>query len=171
GQDITIKGHLTSGTSFPIVGEQCWPHVKAKGSIAKSTHGGKDVYTFGISSPIGYANESDTFGFDCGSSSACVKIDTRVVPKSKIIYSSNLDLIYRNDSVTGYNVVNGVGQTEVVGDVKVTANFSPVINVSGGQLILTGTYHSNVHIVSGAGQYSMANGKTINCKYAMTISQ
>lgn len=170
GQDITIKGTLSSGTSFPVVGEQCWPQVKAKGRITKGTHGGKDLYTFKISSPIGYADESHTSGFTCGGNSSCVVIDPRVVPNSKVIYSSNLDLIYRNDSVDGYSVTNGLGQTETVGDVKASASLSPVLGVAGGQLALTGTYNTDVYIVNGVGQYAMANGKTIRCKYAMTIA-
>nr|BFD65688.1 hypothetical protein HAGR004_07100 [Bdellovibrio sp. HAGR004] len=141
-----MKGRLQQDTkwrrccSFPSYGEQCWPNVKAKGQITKGTHGGKDLYTFSISSPIGYAHESNTNGFDCGSNNSCVKIDPRVVPSSKVIYSSNLDLIYSNDSVSNYEVGDGLGTTETIGDVKATASLTPVLSASGGQLALTGTY-------------------------------
>lgn len=168
--DITVKGTLSSGTSFPGYGEQCWPYVKAKGQITKGTHGGKDLYTFSISSPIGYADESNTVGFTCGSNPSCVTIDPRVVPNKKVIYSSNLDLIYRNDLVSGYNAINGLGQTEVIGDVKAFASLTPALSASGGQLALTGTYNTDIYIVNGSGSYALANGRTINCKYSMTIT-
>lgn len=171
GTDITIKGTLSSGTTFPGYGEQCWPYVKAKGQITKATYGAKDLYTFSISSPIGYAHESNTNGFDCGSNNSCVKIDPRVVPSGKVIYSNNLDLIYSNDSVDNYEVVNGNGSTETIGDVKAKASLTPVLSASGGQLAVTGTYNTDIYIVNGAGSYALANGKTINCKYAITMNQ